>query len=80
MVHGNFVRGKKFNTTSTLDGGHFSGVPWVSGLIEGKGRLYDPITGRLDEYLEMQSYCIYFKQAHYILQECQTRFHLLGTM
>ena len=46
MVHGNFVRGKKFNTTSTLDGGHFSGVPWVSGLIEGKGRLYDPITGR----------------------------------
>ena len=45
MVHGNFVRGKKFNTTSTLDGGHFSGVPWVSALIEGKGRLYDPITG-----------------------------------
>ena len=45
MVHGNFVRGKKFNTTSTLDGGHFSGVPWVSALIEGKGRLYDPVTG-----------------------------------
>ena len=51
MVHGNFVRGKKFNTTSTLDGGHFSGVPWVSALIEGKGRLFDPVTGI--RYLEL---------------------------
>ena len=46
MVHGNFVQGKKYRTTSTLDGGHFSGVPWVSGLIEGKGRLYNPTTSR----------------------------------
>ena len=46
MVYGNFIDRKKYQTTATLDGGKFSGVPWVSGLIEGRGRMYDPETGR----------------------------------
>ena len=45
MVYGNFIGREKYQTTSTLDGGKFSGVPWVSGLIEGRGRMYDPKTG-----------------------------------
>lgn len=46
MVYGNFIDSKKYQTTKTLDGGKFSGVPWVSGLIEGRGRMYDPVTGK----------------------------------
>lgn len=45
MVYGNFINNKKYKTTTTLDGGKFSGVPWVSALIEGKGRYFDPATG-----------------------------------
>ena len=45
MIYGNFKNGKMYKTTETLDGSFFSGVPWVSGLIEGKGRYTDPITG-----------------------------------
>ena len=45
MIYGNFNGGKKYKTTNTLDGGHFSGVPWVSALIEGKGRYTNPTTG-----------------------------------
>ena len=47
MVYGNFKGRKKFETTKTLDGGKFSGVPWVSCLIEGKGRYINPETGNL---------------------------------
>lgn len=46
MVFGNFIGREKYNTTNTLDGGHFSGVPWVSALINGKGRYFDPKTGK----------------------------------
>ncbi|XP_057293172.1 LOW QUALITY PROTEIN: uncharacterized protein LOC130621837 [Hydractinia symbiolongicarpus] len=49
MVYGNFIGRKKYQTTKTLDGGMFSGVPWVSGLIEGKGRYMDPKTGKTIE-------------------------------
>ena len=45
MVYGNFIGRDKFNTTGTLDGGHFSGVPWVSALINGRGRHIDRKTG-----------------------------------
>ena len=48
MVYGNFIGREKYQTTETLDGGKFSGVPWVSGLIEGRGRMYDTKTGKLD--------------------------------
>ena len=46
MVYGNFVRGKPYKPTHTQDGGKFSGVSWVSGLIEGKGRYQKKETGR----------------------------------
>lgn len=46
MIHGDFVRGKPYNPTHTQDGGKFSKVPWVSGLIEGKGRYWNKETGR----------------------------------
>ena len=45
MVYGNFIGLDKYNTTDTLDGGHFSGVPWVSALINGKGRYLEAKTG-----------------------------------
>ncbi|XP_065673687.1 uncharacterized protein LOC105843944 isoform X3 [Hydra vulgaris] len=45
MVYGNFIGRNKYEATGTQDGGHFSGVPWVSGLINGKGRYIDPKTG-----------------------------------
>ena len=45
MVYGNFINNKKYKTTETLDGGKFSGVPWVSAMIEGRGRYQDPLTG-----------------------------------
>ena len=51
MVYGNFIGREKYQTTSTLDGGKFSGVPWVSGLIEGRGRMYDPKTGHYTDLL-----------------------------
>ena len=46
MVYGNFEGRVKFKTSETLDGGRFSGVPWVSGLINGKGRYYNPTSGK----------------------------------
>ena len=46
MVYGNFIGRNKYEATGTQDGGHFSGVPWVSGLINGKGRYIDPKTGK----------------------------------
>ena len=46
MVYGNFEGRVKFKTSETLDGGRFSGVPWVSGLINGKGRYYNPLTSK----------------------------------
>ena len=45
MTFASFVGGEKYNETNTLDGGHFSAVPWVSALINGKGRYLDPNTG-----------------------------------
>ena len=47
MIYGNFIGRKKYETTETLDGSKISDVPWVSGLIEGKGRHMDQITGIL---------------------------------
>ena len=46
MIYGNFIGRNKYETTGTLDGGHFSGVPWVSALINGKGRYKDTLTGK----------------------------------
>ncbi len=46
MVYGNFINRRKYQSTATLDGGKFSGVPWVSALIEGRGRFHDPNTGK----------------------------------
>ena len=45
MVYGNFIGRDKYEITGTHDGGHFSGVPWVSALINGRGRYIDPNTG-----------------------------------
>lgn len=45
-VYGNYVGKKAYTDTTTLDGGKFSGVPWNSGLIEGKGRFKDEKTGK----------------------------------
>eukprot|EP00111_Clytia_hemisphaerica_P000191 TCONS_00000475-protein len=42
MIYGNFKGRIPFKTTKTLDGGRFSGVPWVSALINGKGRYRNP--------------------------------------
>jgi len=47
MVYGNFIGRHKYQTTGTLDGGHFSGVPWVSALINGRGRYTDRVTGKV---------------------------------
>lgn len=47
MVYGNFIGRDKYETTGTLDGGHFSGVPWVSALMNGRGRYKDSFTGKL---------------------------------
>lgn len=47
MIYGNFIGRHKYETTGTLDGGHFSGVPWVSALINGKGRYKDALTGKV---------------------------------
>ena len=47
MTYGNFKGRKKFEPTKTLDGGKLSIPPWVSGLIEGKGRYINPETGNL---------------------------------
>ena len=46
-VYGNYVGRKAYEDTTTLDGGKFSGVPWNSALIEGKGRFRNEITGDL---------------------------------
>ncbi|XP_066915217.1 uncharacterized protein [Clytia hemisphaerica] len=46
MVYGNFIGRDKYEITGTHDGGHFSGVPWVSALINGRGRYIDPNTGK----------------------------------
>ena len=46
MFYGNFVRGKPYKPTHAQDGGKFSGVPWISGLIEGKERYQNKETGR----------------------------------
>ena len=45
MIYGNFIGRDKYESTGTLDGGHFSGVPWVSALINGRGRYIDSFTG-----------------------------------
>ncbi|XP_057293169.1 LOW QUALITY PROTEIN: uncharacterized protein LOC130621834 [Hydractinia symbiolongicarpus] len=49
MMYGNFRKNRRYETTKTLDGGMFSDVPWVSGLIEGKGRYMDPDTRKETE-------------------------------
>ena len=46
MIYGNFKGRIPFKTTKTLDGGRFSGVPWVSALINGKGRYRNPDTSK----------------------------------
>ncbi|XP_065652013.1 uncharacterized protein LOC100198324 [Hydra vulgaris] len=45
MIYGNYIGRNRYETTHTLDGGNFSAVPWVSGLINGRGRYIDKITG-----------------------------------
>ena len=45
MIYGNYIGRNKYEVTHTLDGGNFSSVPWVSGLINGKGRYTDRMTG-----------------------------------
>ena len=51
MIYGNYIGRNRYETTHTLDGGNFSAVPWVSGLINGRGRYIDKITGNLLIYL-----------------------------
>ena len=57
MIYGNYIGRNKYEVTHTLDGGNFSSVPWVSGLINGKGRYIDKTTGN-----EMYTYSIDFAQ------------------
>lgn len=45
MEYGNFIGRTPYKTTSTQDGGKFSRAPWVSALIEGKGRYFNQQTG-----------------------------------
>lgn len=45
MIYGNFDDKVRYVTTNTTDGGMFSNVPWVSALINGKGRYRNPKTG-----------------------------------
>ena len=47
MIYGNFNGNTRYDTTETLDGGRFSNVPWVSALVNGKGRFYDPEKGKI---------------------------------
>ena len=47
MIYGNFNGNTRYDTTETLDGGRFSNVPWVSALVNGKGRFYDPQRGKI---------------------------------
>ncbi|XP_046583061.1 laccase-like [Haliotis rubra] len=41
MMYGSFENRQKVPTTDSLDGSHFSRYTMLSGLINGKGRLYD---------------------------------------
>lgn len=50
MIYGNYIGRNKYEVTHTLDGGNFSSVPWVSGLINGKGRYIDKTTGNKIQY------------------------------
>lgn len=45
MVYGIFTGNEEYKTTYTQDGGMFSRVKWISGLIEGKGRYLNDQTG-----------------------------------
>jgi len=45
MIYGNYIGRNRYASTHTLEGGNFSSVPWVSGLINGKGRYIDKLTG-----------------------------------
>ena len=53
MIFGNFIGRTKYKTTETIDGGKFSGVPWASALINGKGRYQDPQTGSYTTRLQL---------------------------
>lgn len=46
MIYGNYIGRDRYEETKTLDGSMFSNVPWVSALINGKGRYIDRITGK----------------------------------
>ena len=48
MIYGNYIGRDRYESTHTLEGGNFSAVPWVSGLINGKGRYIDKLTGLFD--------------------------------
>lgn len=46
MIYGNYIGRNRYSNTRTLEGGNFSAVPWLSGLINGRGRYIDKLTGK----------------------------------
>lgn len=58
MIYGNYIGRNKYEVTHTLDGGNFSSVPWVSGLINGKGRYIDKTTGKLRNVFPKKSFVL----------------------
>lgn len=77
MIYGNYIGRNKYEVTHTLDGGNFSSVPWVSGLINGKGRYIDKTTGNKIQYSLCSIHCEIFP---YKNKSVKSLFHLNQTM
>ena len=63
MIYGNYIGRNRYSNTRTLEGGNFSAVPWLSGLINGRGRYIDKLTGKdvfLSKYAKDLIHLFYF--------------------
>lgn len=69
MIYGNYIGRDRYEETKTLDGSMFSNVPWVSALINGKGRYIDRITGK-----KVMSPLAYFN----VTRKKKYRFRVIG--
>lgn len=58
MIYGNYIGRNRYSNTRTLEGGNFSAVPWLSGLINGKGRYIDKLTGKSFFFRVLNTYKI----------------------
>ena len=77
MVYGNFIGRNKYETTGTHDGGHFSGVPWVSALINGRGRYIHPGSGMIASNV-MSRGAFKFLNIYYFYRVTQKKVYAFG--